>query len=108
MLHVLGAEAVVSEADYLIAVGRLGAMRHDHVWVDAKILIGILTLDDPRAFALYEAAIRFLGGRKAEMGSHLAVTLDLMRAIWVAGLPVGACNHSGLCSQTVRLSAQII
>jgi CBS domain-containing protein len=65
----------------------LGAMRHDHVWVDAKILIGILTLDDPRAFALYEAAIRFMGGRKAEMRSHLGVTLDLMRTIWLTALP---------------------
>jgi len=87
VLHVLGSEGVVSEKDYLIAVGMLGAMRHDHVWVDAKILIGILTLDDPRAFALYEAAIRFMGGRKAEMRSHLGVTLDLMRTIWLTTLP---------------------
>jgi hypothetical protein len=28
-----------------------------------------------------------MGGQKAEMNSHLSVTLDLMRGLWVAELP---------------------
>jgi hypothetical protein len=87
VLHVLAIDGVIPERDYLIAVGVLGAMRHDHIWLDASTMVGILILDDPRAFALYEAAIRFMGGRKAEMRSHIGVTLDMMRAIWVAKLP---------------------
>jgi len=62
-------------------------MRHDHVWLDAGTMIGILTLDDPRAFALFEAAIRFMGGRRAEMRSHLGVMLEMMQRIWSADLP---------------------
>jgi hypothetical protein len=83
----MGADDAISEHDFLIAVGVLGAMRHDHLWLDAKIMIGMLTLDDERAFALYEAVIPFMGGRKAEMRSHLGVTIEFMRAIWVADLP---------------------
>lgn len=87
VLNVLAMDGAIAERDYLIAVGILGAMRHDHLWLDAATMIGMLTLDDNRAFALFEAAIRFMGGRKAEMRSHLAVTLDFMRGIWVTTLP---------------------
>lgn len=87
VLVVLAAEGAIADRDYLIAVGMLGAMRHDHVWLDAGTMIGILTLDDPRAFALFEAAIRFMGGRKAEMRSHLSVMLGIMQRIWSADLP---------------------
>lgn len=87
VLHALAADEAIVEHDYLIAVGMLGAMRHDHLWLDAGTIIGLLTLDDPRAFALYEAAIRFMGGHKAEMRSHLGVTLEMVRAIWLAELP---------------------
>lgn len=87
VLDVLEADGAIAERDYLVAVGILGAMRHDHLWLDAPTMIGMLTLDDDRAFALFEAAIRFMGGRMAEMRSHLGVTLDFMRGIWVAILP---------------------
>ncbi len=87
VLHVLAADGAIPEREYLIAVGVLGAMRHEHLWLDARTIVGILTLDDPRSFALFEAAICFMGGRKAEMRSHLVVTLEMMRAIWVAELP---------------------
>ena len=87
VLNVLAADGVLSDRDYVIGVGMLGAVRHDHLWLEAPSLIGMLTLDDPRAFALYEAAIRFMGGPKAEMRSHLSVTIDLMRSIWTTQLP---------------------
>lgn len=87
VFYVLAAEGAIAERDYLIAIGILGAMRHDHLWLNATTMIGILTLDDNRAFAFYEATIRFLGGRKAEMRSHLNVTLDFIRGIWTTALP---------------------
>lgn len=87
VLDVLAADGAIAARDYLIAVGILGAMRHDHLWLDAPTMTGMLTLDDDRAFALFEAAIRFMGGRKAEMRSHLGVTLDFMRGIWRTVLP---------------------
>ncbi|WP_454884263.1 PIN domain-containing protein [Sphingomonas oryzagri] len=87
VLHAMAIEGAVSQQDYFIAVGRLGAMRHEHLWLDARTLIGILTLHDPHSFALYEAAIRFMGGAKADMSSHMTVTLEFMRMIWVAPLP---------------------
>lgn len=76
----------LDERDYLIAVGMLAAMRHDHVWLDAPTLIGILTLDDPRADNLFEAAIQFMGGRKAEMASHMGVTTTFMMTVWHTAL----------------------
>lgn len=86
-LHVLAADGAVPQSDYLISVGMLGAMHHGHLWLDAATVVGILTLDDPQAFALFEAAIRFMGGRNAEMKSHLSVTLDFMQGIWWSSLP---------------------
>jgi tetratricopeptide (TPR) repeat protein len=87
LYHAMAVDNVIAEQDYLVAVGLLGAMRHEHLWLDAKTMIGILILDDPRAFALYEAAIRFMGGAKADMNAHIGVTIDLMHAIWSAPLP---------------------
>lgn len=87
VLNVMAVDGALAERDYLIAVGMLGAMRHDHLWLEASTLVGMLTLDDPRAFALFEASIKFMGGAKAEMRSHLAVTLDFMREIWMTDLP---------------------
>ena len=70
VFHAMAADNVIAEQDYLVTVGLLGAMRHEHLWLDARTMIGILILDDPRAFALYEAAIRFMGGAKADMNAH--------------------------------------
>lgn len=56
LFHVMAADNLIAQRDYLVGVGMLGAMRHEHLWLDAKTLIGILSLDDSRALALYEAA----------------------------------------------------
>lgn len=87
VLQGLANAAAISEHDYLLAIGILGAMRHDHVWLNGSTLIGILTLDDGRAWARYEAVLPFLGGPKAEMRSHLAVASDFMRLVWTTRLP---------------------
>lgn len=87
VLSVLAAEGSISKRDYFTAVGVLGAMRHDHVWLDADTMMGILTLQNDHAFALFEGAVRFIGGRNAEIRSHLRVTVDFMRRVWVTALP---------------------
>ena len=86
-LNVLAGEDVITRSEYLVAVGILGAMRHDHVWLDSSTMLGMLTLDDPRAFTLYEAGIPFMGGVNAEMKSHIGVTLEMMRTVWTMPLP---------------------
>lgn len=86
-LHVLATAGVISESEYLVCVGRLGAMRHGHLWLDAPTLVRMLTLEDPRAFSLYEAAIYFMGGRNAEMQSDLNVMVEMMRGVWSTELP---------------------
>lgn len=86
-LNVLAADNQITEDEYLVAVGVLGAMRHDHLWLDGQTMLRMLTLEDPRAFALFESAIQFMGGRNAEMFSHIGVTLDMMRGVWLIKLP---------------------
>lgn len=86
-LNLMGSAGAIAGADYLVAVGVLAAMRHDHVWLDAPTMLGLLTLEDPRAFALFEAAIEFIGGKKAEMRSHLSVAIDFMTRVWGHDLP---------------------
>lgn len=86
-LNVLATDGVINRTQYLTSVGTLGMMLHDHLWLDSRMLLGILTLDDEGAFALYEAAIKFLGGRNAEMRSHLNVALGVMCNIWITPLP---------------------
>jgi hypothetical protein len=87
VFSVLSADGAIAHRDYLIAVGMLGAFRHDHLWLDGATLLGMLTLDDKRAFELYDAAITFMGGAKAEMRSHISVAIDVMRGIWGTDLP---------------------
>lgn len=87
VLNVFAAESQITEDEYLVAVGMLGAMRHDHLWLDGQTMLRMLTLEDPRAFVLFEAAIQFMGGRNADMFSHISVTLDIMRGVWLAKLP---------------------
>ena len=87
MLNVFAADGQITENEYLLAVGMLGAVRHDHLWLDGQTMLRMLTLEDPRAFALFEAAIQFMGGRNADMISHIGVTLDMMRGVWLIQLP---------------------
>lgn len=87
VLNVFAVDGQITEDEYLVAVGMLGAMRHDHLWLDGQTMLRMLTLEDPRAFALFESAIQFMGGRNAEMSSHIGATLDMMRGVWLIELP---------------------
>lgn len=87
VLNLFAQDSRITHAEYLVAVGMLGAMRHDHLWLDAQTLQRMLVLDDPRAFALFEAAIQFMGGRNADMPSHIGVSIDMMRGVWTLKLP---------------------
>jgi tetratricopeptide (TPR) repeat protein len=86
-LNVMGSADIINGEDYFVSVGVLAAMRHDHVWLDTSTMLGLLTLEDRRAFALFEAAIEFIGGKKAEMRSHLSVAIDFMTRVWGLNLP---------------------
>ncbi len=87
VLNVMAASGEISDEAFLVSVGMLGALRHEHVWLDAGTMIGILSLGDEQGFPLFEAAIRFMGGRKAEMQSHINVTVEFACAIWSTSLP---------------------
>jgi len=87
LLNVLAVDGGITQSEYLVAVGMLGAMRHDHLWLDAQTLHQMLVLDDPRAFSLFEAAVQFMGGRNADMPSHIGVSIDMMRGAWTLKLP---------------------
>ena len=87
VMNVLAVDGQITQSEYLVAVGMLGAMRHDHLWLDAQTLHQMLVLDDPRAFALFEAAVQFMGGRNADMPSHIGVSIDMIRGVWTLKLP---------------------
>ncbi|WP_019086277.1 tetratricopeptide repeat protein [Komagataeibacter europaeus] len=87
VLNVFARDGQITRDQYLVGVGMLGAMRHEHLSLDAQTLLQMLALDDPRAFALFNAAIQFIGGRNAHMPSHIAVSIDTMRGVWKLNLP---------------------
>ncbi|WP_375404239.1 hypothetical protein [uncultured Sphingomonas sp.] len=84
MLVAVGA---LPRLDYARCVGHLAAMRHDHVSLDGDVLVQMLAMDDPRAEALFDAAIHYIGGPKAEIASHAAATAGFMTRIWGTELP---------------------
>lgn len=78
---------LIDEAAYLVAIGQLAAMRHDHVWLDEPTLLGLLSIDDPRGEALFNCAIEYIGCRNAEIRSHMNVVREVMRAVWSKPIP---------------------
>ena len=76
------------EADfYCMSVAGLAVSRHGHVSLDAQALIGILTSDNEYALGYFEAAIRYIGGPKAEMNSHIETVKNFMLRVWNTDLP---------------------
>jgi tetratricopeptide (TPR) repeat protein len=80
-------EGAVSRDDFVRCIGRLAAGRHDHVWLDVRMLADLVTLDDPQADALFGAAIRYIGCRNAEIRSHRDVVRDFMQAVYTLAVP---------------------
>lgn len=87
VLNVLAENGLITRDQYLVGIGTLGALRHEHLSLDAQTLLEMLALDDPRAFTLFNAAIQFIGGRNAHMPAHIAVSVDTMRGAWRLNLP---------------------
>lgn len=76
----------MTEQDFLRGVGILAAMRHDHVWLDAGTLRALLTGE---AFGemWFDSALEFIGGKKADIDSHLTVVFEFLCTIWSTALP---------------------
>ncbi|OAJ69143.1 PIN domain-containing protein [Gluconobacter cerinus] len=87
VLNVFAREALISRDQYLAGVGMLGALRHGHLSLNVQTLLQMLSLDDPRSFDLFNAAIQFIGGRNAHMPSHIDVSVETMRGVWRLNLP---------------------
>lgn len=104
VLNVFARDGQITRDQYLVGVGMLGAMRHGHLSLDAQTLLQMLALEDPRAFALFNAAIQFIGGLNAHMPSHIAVSVDTMRGVWRLNLPSWQQSRaiSRLLAQLVR------
>lgn len=77
----------LTEAQYLAAIGQLAALHHDHIWLDVSTLLGLLTLDDPRAETLFDCAAEYIGCHNAEIRSHIAVTFEFMCRAWGTSMP---------------------
>ncbi|MCP1203725.1 PIN domain-containing protein [Acetobacter oryzoeni] len=104
VLNVFAKDGQITRDQYLVGVGMLGAMRHGHLSLDAQTLLQMLALEDPRAFALFNAAIQFIGGLNAHMPSHIAISVDTMRGVWRLNLPSWQQSRaiSRLLAQLVR------
>lgn len=104
VLNVFAGDGQITRDQYLVGVGMLGAMRHGHLSLDAQTLLQMLALEDPRAFALFNAAIQLIGGLNAHMPSHIAVSVDTMRGVWKLNLPSWQQSRaiSRLLAQLVR------
>jgi hypothetical protein len=77
----------LTEAQYLTAIGQLAALHHDHIWLDVPTLLGLLTLEEPRAETLFDCAAEYIGCHNAEIRSHIAVTFEFMCLAWGTSMP---------------------
>ncbi len=77
----------MARGDYIRCVGRLAAGRHDHVWLDVRMLLDLVMLDDPQSDALFRVAIKYIGCRNAEIRSHMGVVRDFMQAVYSLKIP---------------------
>uniref|UniRef100_UPI0028AFCFFD hypothetical protein n=1 Tax=Brevundimonas sp. TaxID=1871086 RepID=UPI0028AFCFFD len=75
-------------ADFVRSAARLAAGRHDHVWLDVAMLVDLLTLDDPQADGLFDAASKYIGCRNAEMISHAEVVRGFMHSVYTVEMPM--------------------
>jgi tetratricopeptide (TPR) repeat protein len=92
----LADQGQIEETDYLLAIGYLAAMRHDHIWLDANTLIAIRQMDDARREGIFAAVIEYIGGRRADIGAHARVVFEVLRAA-VAG-KFGTIGPDASCS----------
>ncbi|WP_335660835.1 PIN domain-containing protein [Parasphingorhabdus sp.] len=83
----LAANDIIPMEFYNLSVARLAVSRHGHVSLDAHVLTGILTSEHEYAFEYFQAAIRYIGGPKAEMISHIETVKNFMLLIWGTDLP---------------------
>ena len=84
----LSEAGVLSRADFVRSAARLAAGRHDHVWLDVAMLVDLLTLDDPQADGLFDAASKYIGCRNAEMISHAEVVRGFMHSVYTVEMPM--------------------
>lgn len=89
VLIVLVSEGTITNKEYFISVGMLASMRHSHIWLNTTTLIGMLLVDDERAFRLYEASLHLIGASDIDLNSYLKAALDLLRRIWATPLAEG-------------------
>lgn len=80
------AKGDLTRGGYAELIGQLAAWKHGHVSLNGQTLLDILTIDEPRADALFDAAAVFIGGARADMASHLAAAADFMVRVWSANI----------------------
>lgn len=79
---------LMSPSDYAKAVVGLAHHGHDHLVLNGPLLYLIARQDEDHLPGL-RAALRFLGGRRAEMNSHFNVLVDFIARVWQSGNVLG-------------------
>jgi tetratricopeptide (TPR) repeat protein len=78
VLAVAATAGLASRSQYACAVAQLSHLRHEVVWLNPEVLIGILSLDDRPAEALFDAALTQLFFDGADWESHSGVALAFL------------------------------
>jgi tetratricopeptide (TPR) repeat protein len=79
---------LMSSSDYAKAVVGLAHHGHDHLVLNGPLLYLIARQDEDHLPGL-RAALRFLGGPRAEMNSHINVLIDFIARVWQSGNVLG-------------------
>lgn len=80
-LMAAGRAGGLAASDYATAVVGLAARRHSYVTMDGGVLREICRRDDEGLHGL-KAALGYIGGREAEMVSHLMVVAEFLGMLW--------------------------
>lgn len=78
VLALAGEAGVATHDQYACAVAQLSYLRHEHLWLNPEVLVGILRLEESPAEALLDAALNELFFDGADLESHTKVAIAFM------------------------------
>lgn len=72
----------IGHGRYADAILKLAWRRHTHISIDAQTLRAVLDADDTDDLLNFQALTNFIGGKNAEIASHLNVAMSFLNDVW--------------------------
>lgn len=106
--EVLMKKGEITREQYARVVGLLAGRKHNHLSLDARVLIDLVQMDERTGSKLYDAAIEFIACPNADMRTHIAAVASFMHQVWGSQLPSWKAGNavSKLLSRLVARDAE--